>query len=412
MAPRMPDTRARVSPAVGAASSHVPARLVWPIVGVASVAMLALRLAYALSDAGLRSRGVTVDRILFEEVVGALAAVPYLWAAVAVLRRWPLHGGAWPGWVARLVLLFAVGSLLHAPLLFLARGSAAAMLGLEGYGIVPSASEWLNEALNDVLPAVATIAGMTAAEYLLESRARERQAFALERSLLEAELRNVRLQLQPHFLFNALNTISATMYEDPAAADALLTGLSDLLRASLRTTEAQEVPLRDEVALVEQYVRLMQARFPGALRWDVTCDPGVDDMLVPSMSLQPLVENAVRHGALATRGRGAVQLTARLLHADGAPTRGADRLELRVHDDGPGSGVEDGDGRGAPVGAGTGLSATRRRLALLYGSAGTLEAGHAPGGGFTVRLCVPARRAPGAAQVPPRVPERRQPIGA
>ena len=362
------------------AGSHVPARLAWPLVGAIALGMFVLRLAYAVSDAWSRHDTTAIGSLIFEEVVGSVVSLPYIWGAIAILRRWPLTRTPWLAWTLRLAVFFGLGSALHAPLLFATRAAVAPLFGLEGYTAFPTGAAWVNEALNDILPMVAMSAGMTAAEYLLESRERERRAFALQRSLLEAELRTVRLQLQPHFLFNALNTIAATMYDDPAAADALLTGLSELLRASLHSTDAQEVPLRDEIALVEQYVRLMQARFPSALVWEVTRDAGVDDVLVPSMLLQPLVENAVRHGALATIGRGRVQLTARIV-ADAT-------LELRVHDDGPG--VRDSD---EPLHGGTGLSATRQRLLLLHGDAASLEAGTAPEGGFSVTIRLPARRA-------------------
>ncbi|MFN8668394.1 MAG: histidine kinase [Gemmatimonadaceae bacterium] len=369
-----------------AEASHVPARAVWPLVGAIAVGMLALRLAFAVTELRAQDHAAALVPVVFEEVVGAVVSLPYVWGAIAILRRWPLTRTTPTAWTLRLAAFFAVASALHAPLLFAIRAAAADVLSLEGYAAVPTVAAWVNEAINDILPMLATIAGMTAAEYVLEGRERERRAFALQRSLLEAELRNVRLQLQPHFLFNALNTISATMYEDPAAADALLTGLSELLRASLQSTEAQEVPLRDELALVEQYVRLMQARFPSALRWEVHLEPEAADVLVPSMSLQPIVENAVRHGALATRGHGVVQLTARLVPGDG-DGREAASLELCVHDDGPGVQV----GRD-PLSSGTGLSATVRRIALLHGSSGELEARNAPGGGFDVTLRLPARR--------------------
>ena len=182
------------------------------------------------------------------------------------------------------------------------------------------------------------------------------------------------------------NTIAATMYDDPAAADAQLTQLSELLRASLRSTHAQEVPLREEVALVGQYMGLMQARFPGALTWQATLAPGTEELLVPSMSLQPLMENAVRHGALSARGAGRVQLTATILAGDARTAGEEATLELRVWDDGDGV----APGRD-PIGAGTGLSATARRLHLLYGARGTLQARNAAGGGFEVVLQLPVR---------------------
>lgn len=364
--------------------SLVPARVVWPLTAAIAVGMFVLRLAFAVSELWSQDAGAALGHVLFEEIVGSVVSLPYVYGTVVVLRRWPLTRTPRATWALRLLIFFVGASLLHAPILSAVRGATAQLIGLEGYGFFPTMATWINEALNDVLPAVAIIAAMTAAEFLLESRERERRAFALERSLLEAELSTVRLQLQPHFLFNALNTISANVYDDPAAADAQLTQLSELLRASLRSTHAQEVPLRDEVALVGQYMGLMQARFPGALTWTATLAPGTEDLLVPSMSLQPLMENAVRHGALTARGSGQVQLTATIVSGEATGAGDEATLALRVWDDG--AGVTPGHD---PVGSGTGLSATARRLQLLYGARGSMRARNAVGGGFEVVLQLP-----------------------
>lgn len=379
----------------GAALSLIPSRVVWPLTAAIAVGMFVLRLAFAVSELWSQNAGAAIGEVIFEEVVGSVVSLPYVYGTIVVLRRWPLTRTPRVTWAARLVVCFVLASLLHAPLLYAVRGATAQLIGLEGYAFVPTLATWINEAINDILPAVSIIAGMTAAEYLLESRERERRAFALERSLLEAELSTVRLQLQPHFLFNALNTISANVYDDPAAADAQLTQLSELLRASLRSTHAQEVPLRDEVALVGQYMGLMQARFPGALTWTATLAPGTEELLVPSMSLQPLMENAVRHGALTARGTGNLQLTASIAAGDPRAADDEATLELRVWDDGAGVAA----GRD-PIGTGTGLSATARRLRLLYGERGSLKARNAAGGGFEVVLQLPAHSVVRRAEAP------------
>lgn len=394
MATHMPD-ESKTQRSDGTELSLVPSRVVWPLTAAIAVGMLALRLAFAVSELWSQHAGAALGHVIFEEVVGSVVSLPYVYGTIVVLRRWPLTRTPRVAWAVRLALCFVLASLLHAPLLYAVRGAAAQLIGLEGYSFVSPLATWINESINDILPAVSIIAGMTAAEYLLESRERERRAFALERSLLEAELSTLRLQLQPHFLFNALNTISANVYDDPAAADAQLTQLSELLRASLRSTHAQEVPLRDEVALVGQYMGLMQARFPGALTWTATLAPGTEELLVPSMSLQPLMENAVRHGALTARGVGKVQLTASIVVGDPNAAGEEATLELRVWDDG--AGVAPGRD---PIGTGTGLSATSRRLQLLYGARGSLQARNAAGSGFEVVLQLPARNVAQRADVP------------
>jgi LytS/YehU family sensor histidine kinase len=219
-------------------------------------------------------------------------------------------------------------------------------------------------------------------------RERERRAEELERSLAAAQLQNLRLQLQPHFLFNALNAIGERMYDDPAAADEMLSRVADLLRRSLATAERAEVALQEELTLLEDYAALMQVRFGPALRFTIDVPEHLRDALLPPFLLQPLVENAVRHGAGAD-GQGSV--TVRAAH-DG-PT-----LTLDVEDDG--TGRAGGDGRGL----GLGLRSTRERLALMHGSAASLDAAPRPEGGYRVSLRLPLRRA--SMEVPDARPHR------
>ena len=343
---------------------------------------------------------------LFNEATGALLAVIPLAALVWLARRLPLARPLRRGvgvYAAAYGAGFLLLSLLHTTAIIAVRAALAPALGLGGYGYAFGASRYAYEAANDVVFFAVAVAVLALAESLLAQRERERQAAALERSLLRAELSTLRLQLQPHFLFNALNTISSTMYEDVDAADALLGRLADLLRTSLRTTHTHEVPAREELAILSQYLELMRARFGDAL--DVTVDAPADvaDLLVPSMVLQPLVENAVRHGGVSRVGRGRVAVTMR---------RDGDVLELRVRDGerdlGPGGApppsprvppsdmrpapipTHDVAGRPQPTASGTGLSATARRLQLLYGDEASMRAGPAPDG-WEVVLRIPAR---------------------
>jgi two-component system LytT family sensor kinase len=212
-----------------------------------------------------------------------------------------------------------------------------------------------------------------------EAREKEVRAAQLESSLAQSQLRSLRLQLQPHFLFNALNTVSSTMYRDPAAADQMLDQLAELLRASLDTSQADQVSLKAELGILDNYLGIMKARFGERLsvRFEVASD--ARQALVPSMMLQPLVENAVRHGNAERLGEGRVTLRA---------TRQEHRLVLEIEDDGPGRRKEAGNGR-----IGTGLFATAERLRLLYGEEQRLEAGNGAGGGFLVRVVLPFREA-------------------
>lgn len=195
----------------------------------------------------------------------------------------------------------------------------------------------------------------------------------LERGIAAARLESLRAQLRPHFLFNALNALAVLARRgDGAAADRAIGDLGELLRASFEANGRQEIPLREEMEFLERYVRLQRIRFPGRLdlEWDVPEEARA--ALVPTMIVQPLVENAIEHG-LATVGGGRVRVIAR---------RSGDSLEVEVVDEGPGFGTGEAPG-------GLGLANTRERLALLYGTRGSLTPDDGPGGGGRVRLRVP-----------------------
>ncbi len=136
---------------------------------------------------------------------------------------------------------------------------------------------------------------------------REQERAAL---LAHARLDALRMQLQPHFLFNTLNTIAGLIHEEPDKADALLTALSELLRMSLETSGAQELPLRREMEFVERYLMLMHARFEERVRFEIDVEPGTRGALVPPMLLQPLVENAIEHGLQPKPGGGVIRVRA------------------------------------------------------------------------------------------------------
>ncbi|MDQ6827702.1 MAG: histidine kinase [Gemmatimonadota bacterium] len=207
--------------------------------------------------------------------------------------------------------------------------------------------------------------------YFRESHEREE----LRVALTQAQLQSLKLQLSPHFLFNALNSISALITTDAAAAERMLTGLSDFLRLSLHNAGQQEVPLEREVQLLERYVMIQQLRFQDRLRVDISMDPGASRALVPNLILQPLAENAIRHG-LAPRARGG-KLTIDATRENGS-------LVLRVSDDGVGQAMSPDE-----LSMGIGLGNTRERLERLYGAAHRFEIETKPDEGFTVRIVIP-----------------------
>jgi LytS/YehU family sensor histidine kinase len=226
------------------------------------------------------------------------------------------------------------------------------------------------------LPAYVGVLGVHAlARSVARQRQRDLAVVELEKELSEARLRQLESQLQPHFLFNALNTIRTYVHEDADAADRTLGHLADFLRLALRHSEAHEVTLATELQLLDAYVAIMKARFESRLSVDVEVEPGAAEALVPHLLLQPLVENAVRH---ALDRPGAARITVR-------GRRDSDALTLRIWDSGRGKGAS------TVAGLGVGLSNTARRLELLYGAAARLRSGDAEGGGFEVAIELPIR---------------------
>lgn len=218
------------------------------------------------------------------------------------------------------------------------------------------------------------------------AKAREVRAAQLETKLARAQLDMLKMQLQPHFLFNTLNAISALMHRDINAAEEMLAGLSDLLRLTLDNAAVQEVALKSELEFAGRYLEIEQVRFADRLKVRFQIDPETLDALVPNMVLQPLVENAVRHGIAARDRSGTVEVASR---------REGDRLLLTVSDDGPGlpSGFnwQNGNGNGSSKKPGLGLGNTRARLQQLYGSDQTLQLNNAAGGGLMVKISLPYR---------------------
>jgi LytS/YehU family sensor histidine kinase len=215
-----------------------------------------------------------------------------------------------------------------------------------------------------------------AVSWFVEARERETQAARLSAQLSQARLAALRAQMQPHFLFNSLNAVTVIVRDrDTATATRMLEQLGDMLRRIMRTDRPPEVPLADELDFVRQFLAIEQVRFSDRLRPVFAIDPEVLTAAVPEFLLQPLVENALRHGLARRLGAALVKVEAR---------RDADDLVLAVTDDGPGPDAETGE---RPEGVG--LSNTRARLATLYGEAASLVLTATPEGGATALVRLP-----------------------
>jgi LytS/YehU family sensor histidine kinase len=201
----------------------------------------------------------------------------------------------------------------------------------------------------------------------------------LETQLVEARLRTLEAELNPHFLFNTLHAISALLHRDADAADRIISRLSDLLRLTLDRGTGPIVPLKDELECLQKYLDIAQIRFGDRLSVAMQIDPEALDGEVPRMILQPLVENAVKHGISQQSQTGQLAISAAAVGG---------RLRIEIADDGGGLRAKTPqDGRG-----GVGLSNTRARLECLYGADHRLDLVDC-GSGLTVRVEIPFRRA-------------------
>jgi signal transduction histidine kinase len=201
----------------------------------------------------------------------------------------------------------------------------------------------------------------------------------MERSFSQARLNALRMQLDPHFLFNALNTISAQVERSPRLARNMIEHLGDLLRLSLDARDRQEIPLAEELAFLEHYVAIQKIRFAESLRIEIEVNPEVKYALVPCLTLQPLVENAIRHGVSRRASGGTVTVTAQ---------RGPNQVQIRVADDGVGL----PQGWTLEASSGMGLSVTRERIVGLHPDGNSrFTVRPRTGGGTEVEISLPLR---------------------
>jgi len=212
--------------------------------------------------------------------------------------------------------------------------------------------------------------------YYQQLRERERRTLELEARLTRANLQTLKTQLQPHFLFNTLNAISSLVRRKPEAAEDMIGSLSDFLRMNLAAAHQHEVPLRREIEFLDLYLEIQQTRFGERLRIQKDMDPAALDVAVPTLILQPLVENSVRHGIESRETGGTILI--RAMHHENS-------LRLEVRDDGEGL----KGGQLTAIREGVGLSNTKARLQELYGDAHRFQITPNADGGLTVTVELP-----------------------
>ena len=311
----------------------------------------------------------TLNGLPFWLLLALLSPVP-----VTLARRWPLdrapRGRALAVHVAG-VATFAVSHAL-----------AVATINALRFGLRFSFASGFAKILSfssvvDLLMYAVIVGAAHALRFRSESHERERQAAGLRASLADARLAGLRAQVNPHMLFNTLNAVSVLAMKGDRDAVVRVVGLlSDILRACLDETRGHEAPLADELRLVESYLEIQEIRFADRLTVHTDIASGAESARVPTMVLQPLVENAITHGLANATGPGRIAIRARREH---------DRLHLTVEDSGPGFGSS------AHRGGGLGLSSVRARLELLYGDSQGLTLGTSPLGGASVSLVLPYR---------------------
>lgn len=234
-----------------------------------------------------------------------------------------------------------------------------------GSGRVPRSQRWWSfsvggfQFINDIVIAMGVVAAGFARAFSLSNQARLQQATRLQAQLAEAKLEALRRQLDPHFLFNTLHAVSSLVERDPRGVRRMISRLSDLLRHSIEGASESEVTLRQELELLQRYIEIMQIRFQGRLEVATHVDPDILDALVPNMILQPLVENAVKHGIEAMTAPG--QIDIEVQRVDG-------ELILRVRDNGSGLAAPTVSGTPSPRGGGVGIRNIVARLEQLYGT--------------------------------------------
>jgi two-component sensor histidine kinase len=305
----------------------------------------------------------------------AILTVPIVWLVTQLSRSGKARG-------ARILLLVAIGIVVALAVNVWISTIRAHVLPLSpgrGRGSRGAISPY--ELVGDLIVYFAVLGAALARNYFLESQARsdeakqlQAEAATLQAQLVEAQLAVLQTQLNPHFLFNTLNAISSLVERDPRGVRRMIARLSELLRHTLEHTNEQEQSLERELELLQRYFDIMEVRFQGRLDVVMKIDDDLRSALVPNLILQPLVENALKHGASAIDGPGRIEVRA-------ARSGDGESVVLSVRDNGPGPG-DGGD-------HGVGLRNTTQRLIRLYGRQQRFSLRHAEGGGTIAEVTIP-----------------------
>jgi two-component system LytT family sensor kinase len=301
--------------------------------------------------------------------VFAILSIP----AVLLMRRWPIERPRLPG----ALLLHLTASVIFSVTYVVLRAAIAVGQAPDPISFGEAFRTLLVKSWHFNLVVYWVVGAVTQAfDYYEKFRDRELRASELERRLTEARLQALQMQLNPHFLFNTLHAISVLMHKNVDAADAMLVRLSELLRHALEATNIQEVTLREELDFLSRYLEIERTRFGDRLHIELVIAPETLELLVPNLILQPVLENAIRHGIEPHARQGRIEVRSR---------RAGGVLCLSVRDNGGGL-------TGSSVEEGVGLSNTRARLEQLYPRQHKFTLANAAPGGVEVTLELPCRR--------------------
>jgi len=321
--------------------------------------------------------GLRGQRAPFTDVVAWNFAESYVWVLFtpviwAFTQQYGFTGKQWKRSLAihvplGLLIMVLISWLLLAPMDYLGWGDI----------LTPFRTRLLGLALQDLPRYFVTVAVAQIVLHYKASREHETQSARLEASLAEARLQILRSQIEPHFLFNTLNSIATLATQDPSAAERMTLQLADLLRVSLDYARSQEIPLKQELEFLQNYLDIQRTRFRDRLTVQMNIDPDLLPVRVPSLILQPLAENAIRHGIARSATPGYIRITA---------ARENGHIKIDIADNGAGM-------CGSPEPRdGVGLSNTRARLEQLYGSQHQFRVEGGDGRGCRVTLVLPLSR--------------------
>jgi signal transduction histidine kinase len=363
----------------------------WVFLAATLLGLFSTLQAYRLTTLNRYPEGASVLPLLVLNLAFWYVPASFVPVIFRLAQRFRVDGSRW----ARNVAIHLAAATLFAV------AHTAAMIGVRAVlwtnaGKLPTVA-WSTFAqrlfltnLDWLLMTYAAVAGLSyALSYNREAQQRQLREANLESRLVEARLRTLEAELHPHFLFNTLHAISTLVHSDPEAADRMISRLSDLLRLTFDRTGAPRVTLQEELEFLQKYLEIEQTRFQDrlSLRFDIDAD--TLDAEVPRLILQPLVENAIKHGVSPRAGQGLVQITSQ---------RRGDVLWLEVRDNGVGL----TSGARARLDSGVGLSNTRDRLECIYGDAHRLEFSDGTSG-LAVRVEIPFNRTPASGEAAFRV---------